>query len=268
MSMPPDDIDAWLDRREPLFRRSSAAAPLEPPAEIDNLVLARARAALRDARGDEASRPAFFTLGQWVMPLGLAATLVVALAIALRLGPVAPAPDVDAAAATEADKAYTVPTATSPAAAASSAADAPAASAMARAPVARTQARRDRDIGAKSQVEARERESLTASTAAGYSAPGAAVTGAVAESAAQAAPPPGAAAAPLAAAALADASSERLAKSELTDDQADPERWYRKILDLRTQGKRNEAEREWRALKARYPHFEAPKLEASPTPTR
>ena len=92
MNTPPDDIDALLARREPLFRRTSTAAPLEPPAEIDRIVLARARAALRDTRSDEASRPTFFTLRPWVMPLGLAATLVFALAVVVRLGPDAGAP--------------------------------------------------------------------------------------------------------------------------------------------------------------------------------
>ena len=81
---------------------------------------------------------------------------------------------------------------------------------------------------------------------------------------------------PRPAAALADASADTLAKasggaglnvpasqasavrSEALDFQARPELWYRKIVELRSKGERLAAEREWRALKARYPDFEAP----------
>ncbi len=101
MNTPPDDLDSLLARREPLFRGSGTSEPLEPPAEIDRLVLARARAALRAAGNDEAPRPAFFTLRPWAMPLGLAATLLFALAVVVRLGPDAGAPAPRAVAETD-----------------------------------------------------------------------------------------------------------------------------------------------------------------------
>jgi hypothetical protein len=54
------------------------------------------------------------------------------------------------------------------------------------------------------------------------------------------------------------ASQASAVRSEALDFQASPELWYRKIVELRSKGERLAAEREWRALKARYPDFEAP----------
>lgn len=249
MNTPPDDIDAKLARREPLFRRASAADPLEPPAEIDKVVLARARAALRDTSSDEAPRPSFFTLRPWVMPLGLAATMVFALAVVVRLGPGAGAP------------------------APAPAADAPAAEFVEAKPAVAsrraTSADQDRVVARASMEAAREAE-ISNTAAAEMPAAGRAQASAPA-AAAPAAPAP-----PRPAAALADASADTLAKasggaglnvpasqasavrSEALDFQASPELWYQKIVELRSKGERLAAEREWRALKARYPDFEAP----------
>ena len=47
-------------------------------------------------------------------------------------------------------------------------------------------------------------------------------------------------------------------RSEAVDSQATPELWYRKIVELRSTGQQRAAEREWRALKARYPDFQEP----------
>jgi len=257
MNTPPDDLDARLARREPLFRQPSAADPLEPPAEIDRIVLARARAALRDTGSDEASRPSFFTLRPWVMPLGLAATLVFALAVVLRLGPDAgaPAPRVLA----ETDLRREAPDATVAAATPVPATDAPLAEPTepkpAVAPKAGKGVSEERMVARASMEAAREAE-ISNTVAAEMPA------------AAPAPPPP--------AAPLADASADTLAKasggagltmpssqatvvrSEALDFQASPELWYRKIVELRSKGQRRAAEREWRALKERYPQFEAP----------
>lgn len=259
MSTPPDDLDARLARREPLFRASGTGEPLEPPAEVDRLVLARARAALRAAGGDEASRPGFFfTLRPWVLPLGLAATLLFALAVIVRLGPDGGAPASGAVAEadlrSDARDADAVPAAPAPAAPAPAADEPRAANAEAKRAVA----------------SPRTREVETGKAAAEQ--PAAARSQSQATLAASAPPPP----APPAPAALADASQDRLDKAaggaglimqsseasalrnEAADIQDTPELWYRKILELRDKGLRREAEREWRALKARYPDFEPP----------
>lgn len=271
MNTPPDDIDAKLARREPLFRRPSAADPLEPPAEIDKIVLARARAALRDASSDEAPRPSFFTLRPWVMPLGLAATMVFALAVVVRLGPDAgaPAPRVVAETDLRRDASGATTAAVTPA----PAADAPAAEFVEAKPAVAsrraTGANQDRVVARASMEAAREAE-ISDTLEADMPAAGRAQASAPAP-AALAAPAP-----PPAAAALADASADTLAKAsggagltmpssqssalrnEAVDIQATPELWYRKIVELRSKGERRAAEREWRALKARYPDFEAP----------
>ena len=270
MNTPPDDIDARLARREPLFRRASAA-PLEPPAEIDRIVLARARAALRDTGGDEAPRPSFFTLRPWVMPLGLAATMVFALAVVVRLGPGACAPATRAE--TETDLRRDAPAATAAVSTPAAAADAPLAAPTEPKPAAAPKAGKgvseERMVARASMEAAREAESSN-TEAAEMPAAGRvqASPPAPAALAAPAPPPP--------AAALGDASADTLAKasggaalnlpasqatavrSEVPDFQANPELWYRKIVELRSKGERRAADREWRALKARYPDFEAP----------
>lgn len=265
MNTPPDDLDARLARREPLFRRPSAADPLEPPAEIDRIVLARARAALRDTGSDEPSRPSFFTLRPWVMPLGLAATLVFALAVVLRLGPDAgaPAPRLPA----EADLRRDAPDATAAAATPAPAPDAPLAASTEPKPAV---APKTGKSVSEERMVARASADISNTVAAEMPAAGR-VQASAAATAALATPAPPPPAAP-----LADASADTLAKassgaglampssqatvvrSEALDFQASPELWYRKIVELRSQGQRRAAEREWRALKERYPQFEAP----------
>jgi hypothetical protein len=266
MNTPPDDIDARLARREPLFRRNTAVDLLEPPVEIDRIVLARVRAALRDSSSDEASRPAFFTLNQWVMPLGLAATVVFALAVIVRMDPDAGAPAARVVA--ETDLRRDARDASTAAATPAPAADAPMAQSIAAKPTVASRrakgANQDRIVAQTAREVAREAEIDNA--AAELPATGRAQRPATA---AAPAPPP-------AAAVLADASEDRMTKaaggsglnlpssqasalrSEAVDIQASPELWYRKIVELRSKGQRLAAEREWRALKARYPDFEAP----------
>lgn len=271
MNTPSDDLDARLARREPLFRRPGTADPLEPPAEIDRIVLARARAALRDTGGGDAPRPSFFTLRPWVMPLGLAATLVFALAIVLRLGPDAgaPAPRVLA----ETDLRREAPDATAATSTPAPVTNAPLAEPTepkrAAAPKAGKGVSEER-MAARASMEAAGEAEISNTAAAEMPAAGRAQASAPA-TAALAAPAPPPPAVP-----VADASADTLAKassgagltmpssqatavrSEALDFQASPEVWYRKIVELRSKGQRRAAEREWRALKERYPQFEAP----------
>jgi len=76
----PDDFEDFLARRKPVFRRPEEG-PLEPPAELDRIVLRRAREAI------ESDRPEPMYHGpRWGMPVALAATLLVALTVVLHLG--------------------------------------------------------------------------------------------------------------------------------------------------------------------------------------
>lgn len=79
MNGPDDEFDDFLRRRRPVFGRPSD--DLEPPAELDRIVLRQAREAI------EAERPQrHFRAPYWGMPVALAATLVLAFTIILRVG--------------------------------------------------------------------------------------------------------------------------------------------------------------------------------------
>lgn len=290
MNTPPDDIDDWLERREPLFPRSPSAERLEPPSDIDRVVLAKARAALRNGRGSEDQRPAFFTLSQWSLPLGLAATLLLAIAVVVRVNPGAPVAASDIAENT--DKLDLPPPAASVAAPDVAAQGLPEeASREAVAPA------RGRAAGPEStpQEQTRELRRSSPAMAASKAAPNDEV--AVLPEAAPAVPP-GLAATPMVAASSTPATeaaaagavaaapapvpsasasvarvTDAVASSESANASAavqaealrlDPLRWYRHVVALREQGRATDAEREWRALKKRFPDFEPPTAPVGP----
>jgi hypothetical protein len=79
MNGPDDEFDDFLRRRRPVFGRPDD--DLEPPAELDRIVLRQARDAI------EAEKPQrMFRTPPWGMPVALAATLVLAFTIILRVG--------------------------------------------------------------------------------------------------------------------------------------------------------------------------------------
>ena len=74
-----DDFDDFLARRKPLFQRP-VAHELEPPEDVDRLVLRQAREAIRP------SKPLHEIRGPgWGMPLALAASVLVAVTIVLNV---------------------------------------------------------------------------------------------------------------------------------------------------------------------------------------
>ena len=79
MTSPDDEFDDFLQRRRPVFGRDDE---LEPPLELDRVVLRQAREAIEGER-----RPhRMFRAPSWGMPAALAATLVLAFTIILRVG--------------------------------------------------------------------------------------------------------------------------------------------------------------------------------------
>jgi len=78
MTSPDDEFDDFLRRRRPVFRRDDE---LEPPPELDRLVLRQARDAIEGERPQRV-----FRAPSWGMPVALAATLVLAFTIILRVG--------------------------------------------------------------------------------------------------------------------------------------------------------------------------------------
>lgn len=74
------EFEDFLKRRRPLFRRDVDDG-LEPPAELDRIVLRQARDAI------EGERPMrLFGMPRWAAPVAIAATLVVGLSIVLKTG--------------------------------------------------------------------------------------------------------------------------------------------------------------------------------------
>jgi hypothetical protein len=79
MNRPDDEFDDFLTRRKPIFR--GIEDPLEPPDELDRLVLRQARAAV------EGERPQRMYKGpRFVAPIAIAATLVLAVTVILNVG--------------------------------------------------------------------------------------------------------------------------------------------------------------------------------------
>lgn len=75
------ELEDFLARRSALHRRALDADPAEPPAELDRLVLDRARAAIQTPRDVPVYRAP-----RWALPVSLAATVVLALAIVVNYG--------------------------------------------------------------------------------------------------------------------------------------------------------------------------------------
>jgi hypothetical protein len=76
-----DDFEAYLKRRVPIDRRLALIHRLEPPPELDRIILNRAREAIRGP----APVPVF-RAPKWALPMGLAATILVSLSLLLDLG--------------------------------------------------------------------------------------------------------------------------------------------------------------------------------------
>ena len=74
-----EEFDDFLARRKPLFRRATAHE-LEPPEDVDRLVLRQAREAIKPAKHLEEIRGP-----GWGMPLALAATVLITVTIVLNV---------------------------------------------------------------------------------------------------------------------------------------------------------------------------------------
>lgn len=77
MTSPDDDFDEFLRRRRPMFGRDTE---LEPPLEIDRIVLRRAREAIESEQPHRE-----FRAPSWGMPVALAATLLLVFTVILRV---------------------------------------------------------------------------------------------------------------------------------------------------------------------------------------
>jgi hypothetical protein len=76
-----DDFEAYLKRRVSIDRRLALIDRLEPPPELDRIIIGKARAAIQTP-----APAAIFKAPQWAVPMGLAATILVSLSMLLDLG--------------------------------------------------------------------------------------------------------------------------------------------------------------------------------------
>jgi len=79
MNRPDDEFDDFLARRKPIFSRASEN-PLEPPDELDRLVLRQAREAIASEKPQRV-----FKGPGWAVPMSLAATVLLAVTVVLRV---------------------------------------------------------------------------------------------------------------------------------------------------------------------------------------
>ena len=76
-----DDFEAYLKRRVSIDRRLALIDRLEPPPELDRIIIGKARAAIQTP-----APAAVFKAPRWAVPMGLAATILVSLSMLLDLG--------------------------------------------------------------------------------------------------------------------------------------------------------------------------------------
>jgi hypothetical protein len=77
----PDEFEVFLRRRSILGGQDSTPDKLEPPHDLDNIVLGKARQAIR------ATTPLpLYRAPRWALPVALAATLLLTLSVALNVG--------------------------------------------------------------------------------------------------------------------------------------------------------------------------------------
>jgi hypothetical protein len=76
-----DDFEAYLKRRVPIDQRMKTVDRLEPPPELDRVIIGKARNAIQNS-----SPVPMYRAPKWALPVGLAATLLIAFSIVLDLG--------------------------------------------------------------------------------------------------------------------------------------------------------------------------------------
>ncbi len=74
------EFEAFLKRRSPMHRRLSDFDHAEPSVELDRMVLGRAREAI-----ETPAQPPVYRATRWAMPLGLAATILIAFTVLLNI---------------------------------------------------------------------------------------------------------------------------------------------------------------------------------------
>lgn len=251
-----DDFDARLKTRGRLIMPFDDEQ-LQPPAELDRIVVAQARRALRQ---DAAVPERVLLLHRWGLPLALAATLVLSFTLVLQLGEQSPTQVAQTATPATAVTVDAAPAAAPPAALQPeselsgrvSAAEvaAPAPRLRAAPPAAAAVA----DVGAvaKTMNPAMNQAPVRARAEAVSESDAAPATDAAAGAVASPAPAVAAESATMASPAAGTASRETRSDLAARDD---PEAWFQHIQRLRAAGQVAAADRELAQLRQRYPDY-------------
>jgi hypothetical protein len=76
-----DEFEAYLRRRARIDRRLKSLDRLEPPLELDRIIIGQARQAIQGAPPVH-----MFRAPRWALPMGMAATILISLSVLLDLG--------------------------------------------------------------------------------------------------------------------------------------------------------------------------------------
>jgi len=76
-----DEFETYLRRRVRIDRRLRSLDRLEPPAELDQIIIGQARQAIQVA-----PPVSMFRTPRWALPMGMAATILISLSVLLDLG--------------------------------------------------------------------------------------------------------------------------------------------------------------------------------------
>jgi hypothetical protein len=81
-----DEFEAYLRRRTRLDRRLKSLDRLEPPPELDRIIIGQARQAIQGAPPVPKFRGSGHPAPRWALPMGMAATILISLSVLLDLG--------------------------------------------------------------------------------------------------------------------------------------------------------------------------------------
>ncbi len=256
-----DEFEAYLKRRVPIDKGPSQLEHLEPPPELDRIVIGKARKAIQGAAPIH-----LYRAPKWALPVGLAATILISFAVLLDLGVRAKRNDASLQSerpqiGTHAELRTAAGTATAMRAAEvepSSAAPASNATVTATEPELNTDRARTRLARAE---KAAKRARPDVETAAAPSTVSAAATAAPIQSGPSLVSSDNAESKP-ASAPPDNAPATRIEGSESrTPVTTDPAAWLSRIEKLRAAGHTAEAQSEMKRFRASYPDYPLPKAD-------
>ena len=235
------EFEAYLARRASWRGKFSERDELEPPRDLDRIVLAKAREAIEMPR-----QLPLYAGARWALPVALAATLVLSFAIIVHMGalPRAARPSAPQTSPLRVTAKRQPVDAMQPAPAARDRANAVSADESGAQPLSAL-AKSERRAKAQAPAIAQAQTAPTAVTAPDALPPR------TPGSAPNAVPEPGAV--------ITGERKEDSTAAGNTAQTADPAAWLKRIEQLRAQGKLADAERELQAFRKAWPHYPLPR---------